>query len=227
MGILADGGAIFAGGLLGSLLGSRIKQNNMQFLALVIMIISLPEAAACLLAFENGKITTHYILPVVACLFFGACLGDALKLSERVKKLEQSGRSRSMQAFCLGCLFFGIGGLQMTAPIAWALRGDSGQLLLKTAIDFPFALAFGAMYGRGVCASGVVVLAFQLAIGGVAYAFSGFFSDALITQLCAVGYILLFFMGFNLMQNNPKIDTLNMLPSLLLLCMLHVLRQIW
>ncbi len=72
MGILADGGAILAGGLLGSLLGSRIKQNNMQFLALVIMIISLPEAAACLLAFENQNNNALHIagggLLVFRCL---------------------------------------------------------------------------------------------------------------------------------------------------------------
>lgn len=226
MGILADGGAIVAGGLLGSLLKSRIKQSSMQCLALLIMIISLPEAAACLLTFENGAMTTHYILPVVICLFAGACAGDVLKLSDRIKRLEQAGHCRSMQAFCIGSLFFGIGGLQLTAPIAWALRGDYSQLLLKAAIDFPFALAFGAAYGRGVCPSGAVVLALQLAIGGVAYAFEGFFSDALVTQLCAIGYILLFLMGFNLIQNKQKFDTINMLPSLLFLCMFHALQQI-
>ncbi len=226
MGIIADGCLIAIGGVLGSLFKKRVKMTQMYILAIVVMIISLTEVVANLLAVEGERVHTNHLLVVVACLFIGTLLGEKLRLEDRIKGLSSAEHGRLTNALLAGSLFFGIGGLQITAPIACFIHGDYSQLFLKSAIDFPFALVFGAMYGIGIPLSGLVVLGMQLAIGGTAYLARSFFTTALVAQLCSVGYVILFFTGFNLIFENNKISTVNMLPSILILLLYHGILRI-
>lgn len=73
------------------------------------------------------------------------------------------------------------------------LFGGSSQLFIKTFVDFPFAVAFGATYGKIFSLSALPVAAIQILIGLTAWLFAGIFSASMTAQLCAMGYIILFF----------------------------------
>ena len=96
-------------------------------------------------------------------------------------------------------LFFGIGGLQISGPILYALTGDSFQLVLKGVIDFPFALMMGATYGKKISISAIVVVLGQLIIAAASYFFGAFISTNLLCQVCSIGDLILLFSGFNML----------------------------
>lgn len=91
-------------------------------------------------------------------------------------------------------------------------------------MDFPFALSLGAALGYKVSFSSFAVAAMQLITGVIACAASGFFSDELIMQLCSIGYLILFFTGFNfLFEKIISIKIINMLPSILLIIIYNLI----
>ena len=132
-----------------------------------------------------------------------------------------------MNAFIDAMIFFGVGGLQISGPIMLATNNDSSQLLIKTAVDFPFAIAFGSAYGKVVSFSAFPVAVMQIGIALIAYFFSGFFSGEITAQLCAMGYVILFFSGYNLMTNGRnKVSNINMLPAIFLVILFNLIMMI-
>ena len=148
-----------------------------------------------------------------------------MRLEERMSNLGKSDNA-SRNAVMDGFLFFGIGGLQILGPIALATQGDNSQLILKSLIDIPFAIVFGAAYGKIVALSAIPVALVQLAILGVAHLFDSFFTQVIVMEVCAMGFIILFFSGFNLASNGKhKISNLNMLPGVFLMLIISGIKE--
>ena len=121
-------------------------------------------------------------------------------------------------------VFFGIGGLQICGPILLAVSGDSSQLYLKSAIDLPFSVMFGAIYGRSVALSAIPVALVQTVIAVSAYFLGDFISPDMLKGLCSVGYVILFFSGFNmLVDETKKIKSVNMLPAIFVVILINLI----
>ena len=161
---------------------------------------------------------SHSLIIVVLALFIGSFIGEKLRLEKRVQRVGRGERGTALSAFLTGSVFFGIGGLQLSGAIALALNADSSQLFFKSIVDFPFALTFGAAYGLGISASCIPVMLMQLLIALLAYVARPLFSAEAVRQICAIGYIILFFTGFNLAGSGKyKVNTINMIPAILLI----------
>lgn len=226
MGFIVSGGSIFVGGMLGSLFGRRISLKNEAVLAIGIMLISVVGVLENILSISGGKIVGEHTVIVTIALIAGCTLGDVLKLEERVSSL--SGRDgQDQNGFIDSVLFFGIGGLQMSGPILYALEGDSFQLMLKGVIDFPFALMLGAAYGKRVSLSAAVIVAMQLLTAALVRLMGNFLGDNLVPQMCSLGYLILFFSGFNLIcAPRYKIRNINMLPGVVLVILYNLFAEV-
>lgn len=67
----------------------------------------------------------------------------------------------------------------------------------------------------------------QVLIALIAYFSSNFFSNEMTAQLCAMGYIILFFSGFNLITNGKyRINNINMLPGIFLVVLFNVIMRV-
>ena len=226
MAMAVDGCVIFAGGLMGNVLKKYIKINNMAVLAVVIMIISLVGVVSNLLTVSENSLQSENLLVVVFCLMIGTLIGEKIGLEEKISKSSDTGNKSLTGAVLFGCIFFGAGGLQITGPIACVAQNDSSILLMKSLIDFPFAIIFGAIYGKGISFSGIVVLLIQLLLGFVVFAARSFFTDDVVSQLSAMGYIILFLSGYNLIFDDRKISTVNMLPAIAVVIVYWIVRYI-
>lgn len=225
MGILADGLAILFGGFFGSKLHSSKHTENYHTLGIGIMIVSLVGFFENMYSVQGQIIVSSNLIVVLFAYIAGSKLGELLHLEDRLSNLGK-GKNASVNAFMDAVLFFGIGGLQISGPVALAIHGDNSQLLIKGFVDLPFAIAFGAAYGKITALSALPVAGIQILIALIAYASSAVFSDVLTMQLCAIGYILLFFSGFNLMTNGKyKIHNINMLPGMLLVVLFNILTE--
>lgn len=220
MGFIVDAFSIFGGGLIGGIFRKKIDIKNYSALSIGIMLISAIGLLENILSISDGKIVGEHTVVVTLALVFGYFIGDALKLEDRISSISKNG-------FVDSVLFFGIGGLQISGPILYAMEGDSFQLILKGIIDFPFALVLGATHGKKVSLSAPVVLLMQLLIAAAAYFLGGFLSANLLCQLCSLGYLILFFTGFNMIcPPRYKINNINIIPGILLIIIYNVILEV-
>ena len=222
-----DGCSIFLGGIVGGVFNKKINIKSNSALAIAIMLISLVGLLENILGISDGKIVGEHTVVVSIALVLGYLTGDALKLEERLYSLSR-GENASTNGFIDSVFFFGIGGLQISGPILYALSQDSFQLILKAVIDFPFALMLGATYGKKVSLSALVVLMGQILIAALAYFFGAFISNGLLCQLCSIGYLILFFSGFNMLcSHQNRIKNIHIIPGIFLIIIYNVISEVF
>ena len=227
MGFIVDGCSIALGGLLGGFLQKRVNTKNFSALSIGIMLISVVGLLENILSISDGRIVGEHTVVVTVALIAGFTIGNALKLEERICSLSKSKHTKH-SGLIDSVLFFGIGGLQISGPILYAIEGDSFQLILKGIIDFPFALMLGATYGKKVSLSAFFVVMIQLMIAIPAALLGNFINDNLLCQLCSLGYVILFFSGFNMIcPPQGKIQNINIIPGILLIIIYNVLMEVF
>ncbi len=225
MGILADALAISIGCLLGSLFKNKFSFKNNTTFAIGVMLISIVGLFENIMAVSDGGIRGEHTVTVVIALVLGCLIGDKLRLDERLSALGKSKNSET-NGFIDATLFFGIGGLQISGPILLALEGDSFQLILKAVIDLPFAMMMGATYGKRTVLSSIPVALLQAGIAGAALLAGDFISSEVLKQLCSIGYIILFFTGFNMVSGTQnKVKNINMIPGILLIVIYNIIKE--
>ena len=227
MGIIVNALTIIISGLLGSLLKEKVNLKNTIAFGISVLLISAVGIIENVFSVSDKGLESNNIFIVVISLLVGCMIGDKLSIEERLSNLTRSG-SFSLNAFIDSTLFFGIGGLQICGPIVMILQNDSSQLYLKSIIDFPFALMFGAIYGKAVMLSAFPVAAVQALIAALAYLAGPFISDSMVSQLCTIGYVILFFSGFNMLcEQKHKIKNVNMIPSVLIIILINIAIDFW
>ena len=214
MGILADAAAIFFGCLIGSIAKIRISDGCMRIFGIAVAIMSIVGFAENTFVIEDGAIGSRGIYVVVFSLLLGYLISEWVK-PERFLSQRRAGQSTAHSGFIDAAIFFGVGGLQISGPILLALAGDSSQLYLKAVIDLPFALMYGAIYGRRTALSALPVAAIQLAIALIAYALGGAIGESMVGVICSLGFIILFFSGVNMFSDGrSKINNTGMIFSI-------------
>ena len=226
MGFIVDACSIALGGIVGGVCRKRFRFENHSAMAIGIMLISIVGLLENILSISDGKIIGEHTVIVTIALVGGCTIGDALRLEDRLYSLSNMQNSEK-NGVIDAILFFGIGGLQISGPILYAIEGDSFQLILKGIIDFPFAIMLGATYGKKISLSSVVVVLLQILIAGGAFLMGAFISNQLLRQLCSLGYLILFFSGFNMIcPPKSKIKNINILPGILLIILCNVFMEV-
>lgn len=227
MGILINLLSIVVGTLVGSIFKKSIKLNNFSVLGISIMIISLVGFFENIFDVKEMALKNNELLVLIFSLIVGTMIGDAMQLKIKINNLSNrisSGFSDLIDA----TIFFGVGGLQICGPILLATVGDSSQLILKSIIDFPFALMFGMSYGKRISLSAVPVVIGQLLIVLLTILSRNIFDITTIKQLCAFGYIILFFSGFNLIcEKKHKINNVNMIVGIFIILGYNIIVKLW
>ena len=227
MGIIINALSIVSGSVIGSLFKESIRLKNFTVLAISIMIISLVGFFENIFDIYSMTLKSNELLVVVFSLIIGTVIGDTIQLENRVSNissLSNKGFSNLIDA----AIFFAVGGLQICGPILLATVGDNSQLILKSIIDFPFALMFGVSYGKKVLLSFIPVALGQVIIFLLTLLSKTFFNATVIKQLCAIGYIILFFSGFNLIcESKYKINNVNMIIGIFVILFYNVILKLW
>ena len=227
MGIIINAITIMLGGLFGSIFKSKLYFKNTSIFGVCVILISTIGFIENIFGISEQSLESTGLFVVVFALVIGWTFGEWLRVDDKLSTLSGS-KNANLNAFIDSTVFFGVGGLQICGPILLALEGDSSQLYLKSVIDFPFALMFGVIHGKAVMLSALPVAAIQVFIAIAAYLSGAYISDAMLGQLCSVGYIILFFSGFNLLcEKNHKIRNVNMIPAILVIIIFNLILDIW
>ncbi|MBR7111250.1 MAG: DUF554 family protein [Clostridia bacterium] len=224
MGIIVNALSIFLGVLLGGLYKNRLKFKISLYLAIAVIIISLLGFLENAIIVSDNRLLSANTLIIIFSLVIGSYVGDSLKLEEKINECIKRPDGKS-NGFLDAFFLFGIGGLQISGPILMVLNGDNSQLFLKALIDFPLGLLIGANYGKVASLSFIPVAILQCIIAVIAHFLGGYISQEILMSLCSMGFVILFFTGYNMLSTSEnKIKNINMVPSVFLVIIFHVIK---
>ena len=210
---------ILLGGVIGLLGSGRLTERHtdtiVQGLAIVLLVLGVTPAVA-----------TNDTLAVIICLVLGTVLGQLLHIEARMDRLGDWLRSRFSrgdsrgsftEGFVTSSLLMCVGSMAVMGSLEAGINHDYAIILSKAVIDSIIAVVLTATMGVGVAFAALPVFCYQGILTLLASVLAPYLSEAVVTEMSAVGGILLIGTGLNMLKVLPsRVQVGNMLPSLLL-----------
>ncbi|MGE5628975.1 MAG: DUF554 domain-containing protein [Solirubrobacterales bacterium] len=214
-GTLVNVAAIIAGGLLGLILKGgipkKVGDTVIQALALSVLLIGI-----------TGAIKVNNILLVIISMVIGTAIGEAIdidkyinKLGDMLEKKFKGKGGKVSEGFVTSSLLFCVGAMAIVGALNSGLKGDYHILYAKSMLDFVFSVIASSSLGIGVMLSSVSVLIYQGTITLLAFAIKGFLIESVITDMTAVGSLMIIGISLN-MLGVSKLKVANFLPAILI-----------
>ena len=215
LGTIANAGAIIIGGIAGSFfrkgISERFSNIIMSVLGLFTLVLGMMFA-----------VDTQNALVVIFSLVIGSVIGEWIDIEKRMNDLGDyvqgklnSGEGSFSKGFVTASLLFCVGTMSIMGSLQSGLMNNHNILLTKSILDGTISVVFASTLGIGVVLSSLPVLVYQGSIALLASSVAPYLSEAVITEMTAVGGILLVGMGINLLEIR-KLKVGNMLPAIFL-----------
>jgi uncharacterized membrane protein YqgA involved in biofilm formation len=221
-GTLLNTVAVLVGGGLGLIFGARLSE---RLRGTVLAALGLFVAGLGLQMF----LETQSPLVDVASLLIGAVIGEALRIEDRLDALggwlearwsgseSEAAEGRNfVRGFVTASLLFCVGPLSIVGPIQDGLLGDYHLLAVKSLLDAFSSLAFASTLGVGVLFSSIIVLTYQGSIALLAAQAQAVLTQPMMTELTAVGGLIILGLAISSLLELRRIRTSNLLPALVI-----------
>jgi len=239
IGTLLNIATVLVGGTLGLIFGSRLPDRLRKTVIAGLGLFTLAYGLYNFLKTQNPLI-------VLGSLLVGALLGEWWKIEERLQNIgkwlesrfyrKQTARPESeardstmpspgstltpsrdfVRGFLTASLVFCVGPMTILGSIQDGLNGDYSLLAVKSVLDGFAALAFASTLGVGVLFSVLVILFFQGGISLLAAQLSTVVTTSMMSEMTAVGGVLLLGIAISSLLEIKPIRVGNFLPSLAL-----------
>ncbi|NYV66332.1 DUF554 domain-containing protein [Bacillus sp. Gen3] len=218
LGTIVNALCIIIGSLLGKLLHripEKMKGTVMHAIGLAVIVLGL----------QMGIKSEHFLI-VILSLVFGAIIGEALALEDKLnqlgywleKKIGAKGQGNISEGFVNSTLIFVVGAMAIIGALDSGIRGDHNVLFTKAIIDGFTALILTTTLGIGVIFSAIPVLIYQGIIAIFATQIDRIVPDDLmnsfIVEMTSTGGIMIVAIGLNI-TGLIKIRVANLLPGIL------------
>jgi len=127
---------------------------------------------------------------------------------------SNSGNGFFIKGFVTGSLVFCVGAMAIMGSLESGLTGRHTTLFIKSILDGVTATVFASTMGIGVAFSALPVFLYQGAITLAAVYVKPFLTNAMITEMTAVGGLLISGIGLNLLTDKLHIKVGNLLPAI-------------
>ena len=178
------------------------------------------------------KISTTIMNGLALCVLYigisiaiGALIGEVIDIDKWLNKLgdyleskfkSKKGNNISLaEGFVTSSLLFCVGAMAIVGALESGLKGNHDTLFTKSILDGISSIIFTSSLGIGVIFSAVTVFIYQGAITLGSGILSGVLSTTVITNMSAIGGLLIVGLGFN-MLGVTKIKVANLLPAIFL-----------
>lgn len=211
--------AIILGSVVGIIIKSRFPEriNELIFQVIGLFTITLGISMA---------IETNNFLLVVFSLLIGSAIGEGIRIENyldrltiKLKNLSRDSEDTFSEGFIMATLIYCIGPMAILGSIEEGLGYAPNLLMAKSILDGVASIALSSAFGIGVMFSSIPLLLYQGGITLFASYASVYLSDALITEITAVGGVLLLALGFKIIRLK-EFRLANMLPSILVVALL-------
>ncbi|HDQ99810.1 MAG TPA: DUF554 domain-containing protein [candidate division WOR-3 bacterium] len=214
VGTLVNVAAVIAGSLVGLLAGARLPARLTGIAFQGIGLFSLAIGVSMAIRTANWLVVVFAIVP-------GAIVGELLdidrhltRLGEFLKRRLRLGGARFSEGMVAAFLLFCMGSMTVLGAIEEGLGRAPNLLLAKSVLDGFASIALAATFGVGVAFSVLPLLVYQGGLTLAAGSLAGVLADSVVTEVSAVGGLLLVGLGINILGLG-KLKVINMLPALL------------
>ena len=228
LGTIVNVGAIILGTILGLLLKKglpeKIKTTVMKALGLATIFIGIIGVLTAVIKVDGDTIKSNYLMLIILSLAIGGVIGEWIDIEARLERFglwcrrvfrsKDDGESRFVEGFVAASLLFCVGAMAIIGSLEDGLTGNATTLYAKSALDGISSIILSATAGIGVLFSAITVGVYQGGITLGAGFFGQYMSRELITQMSAVGSVLIFAIGLN-MTIGKKIKVGNLIPAVL------------
>lgn len=217
LGTIVNVGTVLLGSTVGILLNKgipeRLSETLFKALGLVTMFIGI---SGCLCGADT--------LIVVVAMIFGALIGELIDLDKQVNKLgkylenkfhKSNSNSKIAEGFVSSSILFCVGSMTIVGCLQAGLNGDNSVLFTKSALDLCSSMIFASTMGIGVVFSALFVLAYQGLLTILSVWVSPFLSEAVITNMSCVGYVVIIGLALT-MVGAVKLKVTNLVPAMFL-----------
>ena len=225
IGTIINAGAVVVGSSLGLLLkkGLPEKYTTIYFQAVGLFTLILGVQMSM-------KITEPLL--VVFSLIAGGLTGELLRLEERMNRFGdylktkfKRGNERFTEGLVTAFLLFCMGSMSILGPVEEGLTGNMSDLLkAKSLMDGISAMLLASALGIGVMFSTVPLLIYQGGITLLVMLIGKNIPEQYINEITVIGGVLLIGLALDIL-NVKKLRILNMLPSLIYICLFLWLRS--
>ena len=227
VGTLFNTVAVAVGASAGLALGARWSTDLKDKIFVVLGLFTL--TLGTLMALET-KAPIDLFLALVLGTLLGHTLGLQARLTRWTSSSTPSDASSSSRGFMEAMMLFCLGSMTLIGCMEDGLLNKPDLLLIKGTMDLISSAFLAATLGRGVLWSALGVFGFQGALT-LAFAFAGQGMDpALITELSALGGILMLGIGFQLLgvkaHGLPQWPLVDALPALALLPLVRWIHEL-
>jgi uncharacterized membrane protein YqgA involved in biofilm formation len=225
LGTLVNTMAIIGGSLVGLIFSrfipTKIADTLIHAVAFAVILIGLKMAWK-----------TDAFIIVICSLSLGTIIGELSKIEDRVinlgnwleERFANTGR-RMSKGFVTTSLLYCVGSMAIVGALESGLTGNHDTLFAKSVLDGLGSIIFAASMGIGVLFSAASVFVYQGLITVSASFIKQFLTPEVITQMSAVGGLLIVAMGFNMLEM-IKIKVGNCLPAIFIPLLYYMLKQI-
>ena len=223
IGTLLNMATVLVGGTIGLLLGSRLPDRFHRTIIAGLGLFTLAYGIYNFLKTQNPLI-------VLGSLLIGALLGEWWKIEDGLQNIgkwlenrfnrklvsnpENSASGRFIRGFLTASLVFCVGPMTILGSIQDGFKGDYSLLAIKSVMDGFAALAFASSLGVGVLFSVLIILFYQGGITLLASRLSTILTPAMMSEMTAVGGVLLLGIAISSLLEIKPIRVGNFLPSL-------------
>lgn len=221
-GTLVNGLSIIAGSLIGLGLKTGFFKEKSD------VIISALGLMVLVIGIEGTLASTNFVLLIVS-LALGLVIGEMSELDRKFnhfvfaleKKFIKNQDGRFSQGLISATLLFGVGAMAIVGSLESGLNQNETILYTKSTLDFVTSMVLASSFGWGVFFSFIPIVIYQGSLTLFSSLVSPLLNADLITNVSAMGSILIMALGFNMMKlTNFKV--LNMLPSLVFVILFQI-----
>ena len=225
LGTLVNTMAIIGGSLVGLIfrrfIPAKITDTLIHAVAFAVILIGLKMAWK-----------TDAFIMVICSLSFGTIIGELIRIEDRVNNLgkwleerfAKTGSSIS-KGFVTTSLLYCVGSMAIVGALESGLTGNHDTLFAKSVLDGLGSIIFAASMGLGVLFSAASVFVYQGLLTVSASFMKQFLTPEVITQMSAVGGLLIVALGFNMLEM-VKIKVGNCLPAIFIPMLYYMFKQI-
>ncbi|MDR1866090.1 MAG: DUF554 domain-containing protein [Bacteroidales bacterium] len=218
IGTLVNAAAIVAGSSIGLVLKKSLpeKYQTVYFQAVGLFTLSL-----------GVKMSLDMSSPllVVLSLVLGGFAGTKMRLDRKtehfgnyIKAKIRSNSDRFTEGLTTGFLLFCIGAMTIVGAMEEGFGKTSDLLLTKSVMDFFSSVMLASGLGVGVLFSFIPLLLFQGGITLLTSLVGNNIPPEIVSEMMVVGGVILTALSLSLLRIK-KIDVVNFLPALLLICL--------
>ncbi len=226
IGTIVNVAAVLVGSSIGLMIHKKLPERLIKVTFQVLGLFTILLGIKMALESQN-------LLIMIFSLLLGGLLGSGFRLDDGLEKQTQKLNHRfgnKDKSFNKGLitafLLFCVGSMTIIGAIEEGMNGDPQLLLIKSLMDGFSSIALTVAFGIGVMFSVVPLLIFQGGLTLLAMWLGSFFPEIYITEISAVGGIILLGLGLNLLEVT-KIKLIDILPALLISPLLLYIYQLF